>query len=251
MRTQVIIRKITFFFVISFIPILSLSQKTISGEVEISQFVHSKIYTESGITLGVNLPLTKGNISFLLQYKYGGNWETTDLKYQKVEMYSLDYHLIGGEIKYRVLDQFKLYSPTIHISLSTDIASGYRGGYLQSIGVFKNERFYSFEPSNSPQTGGLISPNQNYAYYYISTPLIASLMIGNEFKIIENLHVSLGLGFSIRSVKVGYKEWYNSQPEPKPDLKSPSALSNTDKIKMLDLKLGLSYTFPFKKISQP
>lgn len=247
MRKQKLI-KILFLYFMGFIPFIGLAQRTTSLETKVSQSGHSKIYTETELGIGVNLALKKGSISFLMHYQYGGNWETKDLNYQKVEMYALDYHLLGGEINYRILNRAKFYSPTIQVSLSTEIASGYRGGYLQSVGMYLDGREYIFEPSNSSQTGGLTNPNKNLAYYYISTPLINSIMIGNEFRIMEGFYANLGLGMSIRSIRVGYKEWHISEPEPEPVLKS---ISTPKKIRLFDLKLGLSYVLPFKNKPKP
>ncbi len=238
------LNKILFLYFMGFIPFIGLSQSTISLETKISQSVHSKIYTETELGIGVNLALKRGSISFLMHYQYGGNWETKDLNYQRVEMYALDYHLLGGEIKYRIFNISNFYSPTLCVSLSKEITSSYRGGYLQSVGMYVDGREYVFEPSNSSQTGGLTNPNKNLAYYYVSTPLIASIMIGNEFKIMEGFYANLGLGMSIRSIRVGYKEWHSSEPEPEPVLKS---ISTPEKLRMFDLKLGLSYVLPFKK----
>lgn len=239
--------------VISFllISLIGFSQNKVLGEFELSQFLHSKIYTETDLSIGINLPLKVGNISFFVQYEYGGNWKTTDNNMQEVSMYTLDYHLIGGGIKYRILNQSKFYSPTIHISALTEIASNYRGGYLKSRGYFPNEREYSFEPNNTVQIGG-DSPNKKYTYYYVSTPFLGSVLIGNEFRVLEGLFVNLGIGMSMRATKVRYKEWYSSEPEPSPNLSKTHSFDNVNWFKTFDLNLGINYTFPFKsKKPQP
>ncbi|WP_107038789.1 hypothetical protein [Brumimicrobium mesophilum] len=242
------LNNILFFYFIGLIPFIGLAQRTISLETKVSQSVHSKIYTETELGIGVNLALKKGSISFLMHYQYGGNWETKDLNYQKVKMYTLDYHLIGGEIKYRIFNLSNFYSPTLCVSLSKEIASSYRGGYLISHDWAGVSREYVFKPSNSSQTGGLTHPNKNLAYYYISTPLISSIMFGNEFRIMEGFYANLGIGMSIRSIRVGYKEWNNTQPEPDPILNANSTLLNSEKLKLLDLRVGFSYVFQFKSI---
>ncbi|RFC53093.1 hypothetical protein [Brumimicrobium aurantiacum] len=234
------------FFLLGFIPLTSFTQLKIKPVIQLFQSLHSKIITESTVGVGFNIPFNTGGVSLLFQYQYGGNWKSS-VKHQIVDMYTLDYHLLGGEIKYRLFDQSSFYSPTLSIALSTEIHSNYKGGYLDSHGIL--ERGYSFRPTNVAQDGELGGPtvgnNKWYSYYYISTPLISSFSIGNEFRVIEGLYVNLDIGISFRSIKVGYKEWHKSDPEPEPNY-IPISTEN-DRIMMFDLELGLRYVFSLGK----
>lgn len=225
------------------------SQEKVKGYIDVSQNLHSIIYTETNISFGINFPLETGSISLFGNYEYGGNWKIHSPYADRiVPAYKLDYHFLGGGVKYRILKKSKFYSPTIQLTALTEIVSHYRGNYIVR-SDFNSEGFF-FQPTNyysEPYVYGYPKGYIKEIFYYVSTPFIGSILIGNEFKIYKELNVNLGIGFSMRGVKVRYKSWNTYESEPKADISNPYSLEGISWLKILDLSFGLNYTFSFKK----
>lgn len=86
----------------------------------------------------------------------------------------------------------------------------------------------------------------NYVYYYVSTPLVISVMLGNEFRLTNGLFLNLGLGYTARAVKVRLKSWNFYSEEPPSDVSKPHQMSDVRWFHTLDLNIGLNYVFPIK-----
>lgn len=133
-------------------------------------------------------PLKIGVISLFGSYQRGGNFRKAD-----IPLYQMNYHLLGGGLKYRALNPTKIYSPTISLSALTEVAPNYGGKMLGLKHSGSNFDAFDFFPSNS---SGKIYSSENYhtqdvidqyVYDYISTPLMDVVFIGNEFKLMNSL----------------------------------------------------------------
>ena len=245
----------SFIFILILFPLFA--QNKIKGYAELSQSAHTIAYTETNLSIGVALAVGHGTFSIFGLYQFGGNW-----KNKEILSYGMNYHLLGGGFKYRILKESKIYSPTIQLSASTEVHSSYRGKYLRTHPHLID---YHFTPSNSYSTkytssGGQPSyPSYNFTYYYVSTPLVANILIGHEFRLTEGLFFNLGLGYSIRAVKVRNKSWSVKSEEPPSDISKPNSLKYDSYsfegiilkdiawMHIIDLNVGLNYTFPLKK----
>gem|GEM_PF-3046308 len=223
------------------------SQERVNGYISFSQNINRFFWLESNAVAGVLFPLKTGSISTSVIYVYGGNLPAS-FKYEKVRAYTMQYHLLGGEVKYRIRNSDKIYSPTIQLSALSDIGSTYRGKYLKTIGTITNNIHdveYYFSPANTYGTQALSI--KNFTAYYVSTPFEGNLLVGNEFKLLKGLFLNFGIGFTIRGVKIRYKEWNKGTPEPESDISDPHSLTGLKWKKEVSLTLGLNYTFSFKK----
>lgn len=242
-------KRLTILFFTFFISFSLLSQKP-KGYVALYQT--SDLFfnlTETNLDLGISFPLNRGVISFMVSYKYGGN-----VGFDSIPAYKMDYHLFGGGLKYRLLDRTKRYSPTIRLSVLTEIRSNYRGKKLGNHNYGENFEFFPWNEIGKDYhyDGSGISGVTNSAFDYISTPLMGGVFIGNELRIIKTLYLNLEIGYQFRAVRIKYKEWSGYQEEPLTPIIETHKLKTTENGKVgfahyFEFSVGISYTFPFKK----
>lgn len=231
---------------------LFCNAQQINGYVNLDQTTDFYLgSTETNFDVGINKPLKRGSFNFFVSYQYGGN-----LKYQETPMYKMTYHLLGGGLKYRILNKSKIYSPTIRITALTEIYSNYRGNHL-SFGRYGD---FIFFPSNEITPHFNISHNKGepdkllyyQTYDYISTPLVGSIFLGNEFRIFEGFNINVELGYLFRAVRAYHKKWEPNAPEPKTEIVETHRIKNsangeTEFIHYFEFGIGINYTFPFHK----
>lgn len=214
--------KIVFLSLFLIFPLISYGQKYIALITGVSEgyhplfdvFIdHTNIHLSSDFQIGVQLEFNKGCLGIAGNYQLYGNFTYFDgPNYKRVE------HLIGLNTFYR-FSKTKRFSPIIELSLLTEVGTNNK---------------------NNPPMG--------YERYYNSTPFVASLGLGYEFRIIESLNVRLMFENGIRMVQTKTLEWIGKEPEGK---KLNNLLESRpieiEYIDVMGLRLGVSYTFPFKK----
>lgn len=242
--------RITASIIFSLICSISFSQKQIGIYSELSQSFPKIMFTETNLSLGVSMPISIGMISTFIQYQFGGNYKIK--REGNFKAYEIQYQMLGGGLKYRFLSKMKLYSPTLKISAATELTSNYRGGYLYSRINAYNKEYYSFFPTRNHEIekvtyDGELYNTYNYVYYYVSTPLVLSILVGHEFRLTKGLNFNVGIGYSARAVKARLKKWGAGTTEPPSDISKTHSMQGVKWFHMIDLNLGFNYTFPIKK----
>lgn len=175
-------------------------------------------YMGTNLSIGGELATKKGNVSCSAIYQYGGGW------YNK--LYEFDYHMLGGGVKYRLLNDNKIVSPLFGMMLLTEIASDYRGKYLL---YYRPVDYFS---------------SLYDTRYYVSTPILGNITIGCDFRLTRGLHINIGFGYGYRFIKTRYDKWAFIESEM--SMKKYSVEENKQ-FHFLDVQVGLSYSFPLKK----
>lgn len=238
-------------------PMFTLhSQKRLNGYVGLSQNMSLDFTTtKSNLDFGVNYNITDASLSFYGTYAYGGvvNYNSGEYFHKDFSAYQLDYHLLGGGIKFKFRDKDKFYSPTLKITFLTEIASKYRGKELISDG-----NHALFDPTNHHYP---IFDEKNYsppkvighsALDYISTPLVGSFLFGNEFKVYNDLFINVEVGYSFRIFRYKRKKWLLGEKEPVTEITQTHSLKDTSKginefEGYLEFGFGINYFFSFHK----
>jgi hypothetical protein len=223
------------------------SQSKIKGYADFTQNTVQFSWLESRFKIGSGFQLKAGNIFTSIEYVFGGN-SPGNVYHEKISAYTMKYHALGGEIKYRGRNLDKIYSPTVLCSFLTDIGSTYRGKYLATAGAITDNShsvFLNFFPAKTYFSQALST--KNFSYYYISTPIVFDFIFGNEFKIISNLYVNLGVGITMKGISVGFKEWYKGTLEPNSNVSKIYSFNHLKWNTSFNLSFGLNYTFSFKK----
>lgn len=268
---NIIVLILTCFSMFSFAQPENNEYRSIRGYVGLKEnFQLSKsLLISSELKFGVSIPFKRSCIAVFTVYQLEGNIGLKDgyIQYPNIIRYVPSYymqnHFLGLGIQYRFRAEEKIYSPAISISFMKEFFSNYRGHYiftysLESIYLQRPNNFI-FRPSKKPATNLSYmshgsSGNSTYGtYYYVSTPLKGSLYFENEFKLIENLRIDIGIFYSFRLIKMRYKLWGENIQEPISDISNFKLKEKNlgDKrvsfMQNVSVSLGLSYTFPFKK----
>ncbi|PKR81844.1 hypothetical protein CW751_00455 [Brumimicrobium salinarum] len=262
--------RLTLFFVSLYI--LSFSQEKPSIIVDVSgsfskEIISNKaaqVYGGFNFDIGTKLNNNKNGdfiISFAYQfssnvtYSYPFDSISIDYENQKTEHFdskgnkirpykSLQrIHLIGASSKYIFREHNKKVRPFLKIAVLSEVYSNYKNGLL----VF-NEYFPKVEPSFSyidPTPGGEDpAVDYYYSHFYYSTPLVINFLGGVDIKLIKNLNLNIALGYDFRIMKVKYAEWKENDNVYDKLKTIPNENINSH---MLDVQLGLTYAFSFKK----
>lgn len=242
-------------FILLFFTITCFGQEKVNGYVELYQTVNfATTNTETNLSFGVNFNLQKGSTLLFGSYAYGGvvDCDDFDFYHKYFSAYQLDYHLLGGGIKLRFRNKDKLYSPTLKVTLFTEIASKYRGKELISGG---NRALFDPTSYHYPIFNKNYSPPKvigHAAFDYISTPLIGSFLLGNEFKIYDDLFINIEVGYLFRFFRYKYKKWLLDETEPVTEITQTHRLKDTSKGTTefegyLEFGFGINYFFSFHK----
>lgn len=221
------------------------SQSEVKVYTELSQSLHTSVFTTTNVGIGFSVITSKNMTTIFSLYQFGGNF-----KRKFSSSYEMNYHLLGGGLKYRFRSLSKKYSPTIQISSTTEIVSPYRGKFLGTFPFETND--YGLGPTNKYITQKVTYDGEsyntyNYAYYYVSTPLVLSIIVGHEFRLTKGLNFNVGIGYSARAVKARLKKWGAGTTEPPSDISETHSMQGVKWFHMIDLNLGFNYTFPIKK----
>lgn len=195
------------------------------------------VYNYTDIGLGIRKSIHNGSFNGLFLYRFGGSLIANGQK-----PYKLMSHFIGGEINYRFFNDKKV-SPMLGLNLVTEIASNYQDQYIRNYGPHGNPK-----PNWNVYHGdGFMTINYYDTYYYVSTPLIGSFIVGCDFQLTSRLNFNIALGYGFKVMNIKYKKWKEGQNEPKGDLSKTHALQNGNLLHCIDLNVGFNYTFPLKK----
>lgn len=214
------------------------SQKEIQLAVELSNtysssrfFRFSKgTYNSTRLAIGSRFNTNKGNVTLYGMYEFSGF-------VQQQSMYILQSHLLGGGINYRILNKEKRFSPFIEINASTEVITNYRGGFLDIGDLFPTD-YGGFWEKDGP-------PSQYYSAFYYSTPFVGNILLGCDVRLVDGLHLNVGAGYGLRGMKTREIYW-DEGTEPSEELRNVDP-KFTKWFNMIDIKLGISYAFSFKK----
>lgn len=243
-------KKIKLIFFAIMLCFTSFSQKDFKGYVELSQSIHTDDFMETNLKAGIIFPKTEESFSILIHYSYNGNLKGSNTG-QFVPAYIMTSHFLGFGLKHRMLNENTFYSPSISLSLQTELASEYRGKFVNE-GYQPRPKYFTSRDNKYGKSKTVYSGR-----YYVSSPLIGKFTIDNEFKISNSLHVFLGFGAYLRTFKTEGISWsidddelflgdpFDRQPEI--EISKPINFKNVKNILNFDISLGLIYKFPFSK----
>ncbi|MBN9293187.1 MAG: hypothetical protein J0G96_04320 [Flavobacteriia bacterium] len=207
-------------------------------------------------TIGFGIDIKKTNGNFRLHAAYGFNTyiEPTRETLYYIKSFSYKSHLLGLAFEYHRLNEQKRFHPFIGMSISSEIATNYKNGYIH----YKYEYFPPYPHSDVFGQGPGGGP-----YYYISyktrsyqsMPLVSTFYAGCNIKIVENLNLNLSLGYNLSLMNYKYVQWsYNGYGKPDESTVKKDYYNSlgTTPVQILVLhslavQLGLNYTFPLKK----
>jgi len=225
------------------LPTTSFLQTGVKGFVGAFQGIHTDNFMEARAELGIIFPKSIGSLSLLLAYSYNGNLEMTH-QGEKIPLYTMNSHFLGLGFKHRIFGEDAFYSPSIKFLVQTEVATNYRGGYLENLHDYRP--IITFEGKENENVG------MSYLlHYYIFSPFLLKLTVGNEFYIGKGVSLELGLGYATRAFKTGWVSWNSLDgkgADDVPDRKLSKSFSFAELRwqHLFDLSLGVRYTFPWK-----
>lgn len=230
--------KVIIFTIILLLSMNSFSQSSfklavgVSSAPSIDILETDNMYIGTSMYAGPRIDTRSGNIGLYGMYQFSTNNGSNGF-------FHLQSHFLGGKLEYRILGNEKRVSPYIEITALTEAGTNYRDGYLSIDGWY---------PEEYPMLYIDTYPSYSVTYYsrfYHSTPFAGNIMLGVDIRLIEGLHLNLGLGYGLRVVKTKFKYWKGQQDLPKEEIHKLS--TETNRFNMLEIKIGMSYAFPFKK----
>lgn len=190
------------------------------------------VYLRKGIYTGGRWKLKSGIIGIYGMYQF--------TNYNSRPSFNFDFqsHLLGGAVEYRILNANKRISPFISISLLSEISTNYKYKYLNI------DHWY---PMSEPFETTTSNPTKEYYYarFYESIPFYTSFLVGCDVILSKNLGVNLGAGYGLTQMNTKWNYWGGAKELSKEQIEALSI--NTDWFDMLDIKLGVTYTFSVKK----
>lgn len=220
-------------------PIISVSS-TNSSYVNLSTYIEHSFF---GINVkpGIKLSLNMGELFVSGSYQLSGSYNPNNFFNEKLFKYRS--HFIGGEVSYHIFKNKKRFSPYISIFLASEVSKNSKNTYLNESFGYRDYPFI-YESIFSP---GYPPKITYWSYFYISTPFIGSLTGGCVFRASKDININLGVGYGLRWMKTKYAEWQKNEDINK---KLKTISSKNDYFHLLDVQLGLSYSFPLKKTSK-
>ncbi|MCO5269113.1 MAG: hypothetical protein M9897_09485 [Brumimicrobium sp.] len=225
-------------------------------------FNHLFTTTNTTLNLGVKLIFKKTSLTPCFSYMYSGvvNFTGHQDYGQKFKAFELNSHQLGFGLKYEFLPVKSFYHPYLMINIDTEIFSSYRGKGLISTYEEKGTQV-NFSPSDIVRKKGHYAGGSHgmgkYVtdYYftnnYISTPLVGSFIIGNEFRLFENFYIEIQLGYMFRAFRYFYNQWLPGESAPPVNVVDTHRLKDTPHGTTVyehyfEMGLGLNYSFSFK-----
>lgn len=187
--------------------------------------------------LGMNLSMRKGEFNFFGNYQLSGSFIPSDFFGNLFNKNFFKYrsHFVGVGISYYFFKKNKRFAPYVSFVISSEVSTNSKLAFLNDAYGFRDYPLLS---------NGYPSPNTSYwSYFYISTPLICSITGGFSFRIGENVDINFGVGYGLRKMRTKYAEWKEDE-DVYSKLKESSIRTNY--FHMLDVQLGLTYSFSFK-----
>lgn len=198
-------------------------------------------YGLTAINLGINVKMKSGNSLFYVAYGVLYNYPVPK---EWVRGYDIISHDIGLSMEYHFTEEEKRFRPFIEIDIFSEIKSNYKNGILDNESLTSpiiRELSAETMPTSSLSTPGKVVFKNSF---YYSTPFIGSILAGCAIRLVDNLHLSLAVGYGRKMMKYKYLEWqkgddYQSMLEKRG--------TKTKNFNYVDFQLGLSYTFSFHK----
>lgn len=191
-----------------------------------------------GLGIGVQLQMQSSDLKIYSTYQVTGMDEFFDpFKYRS--------QFLGGLVEYCFNNQSKRFRPYLSLLVTSEVATNSENIYLQDDYTFHSfpyETIYSYGSHGGPPYLTTF-----FSDVYISTPFVGSLTAGCDLRIMKNLQLNLGLGYSLRIIKTKYAEW-GEEDDVNVILKSKTAENHY--FHMLNVELGFSYIFSFHKNSK-
>lgn len=249
-----------FLIVFCFISSLSLrSQVELKPVISISNTNSSYVLREAfntdyifqsfyGINskFGLEYSMNKGSFYAYGIYQYSGSYfrdSFFDYLFDG-KLFKNRSHFLGGEIEYQFYNSGKRFRPFISLMLSKEVSTNSEYAYLSEGFAF----IFSPMSYESILTSGYPIKVTYYSHFYMETPFIGSLTGGFVFRAKDNFSIKLGAGYGLRIMKTKYTEWKEDEDIYEKLKKVPS---ETHYFHMLDVQLGLAYSFSFKNKSKP
>ncbi|MBW7868711.1 MAG: hypothetical protein H3C31_10335 [Brumimicrobium sp.] len=187
------------------------------------------------IIFGIGVKLNQPKSTMVLNLAYGLNANF----YFFMPSYTFQSHLLGIAYEFQLLNKDKKVRPFARFNILTEVGSNYKNGFMLGYNPYPT---YSHTPQFNGSHGS-ISGYINSSGFYVSTPLLTTLSVGVDFKIVEEFHINIGLGSGIQAMKYKYLKW-NDGEDYKEKLKTiPEELKF---FHIINANIGLSYSIPIK-----
>jgi len=198
-----------------------------------------------GFNISIQTILKRSSIDFCFNYQYEGTTKDRELFFHTYRYYG---HLIGGSVKYTYGNEQERFRPFVKITGLNEIKTNkYHSFLIYNILTSYPEHTYV------TALGSQGNPPYVYDYssnFYESTPFVGSALLGCDFRIIDHLHATVGIGYGIRVMKTKYLEWHEWEDEVgTTDLEKllKTAPVTTHLFHLLDVQVGIYYGISFKK----
>ncbi|PKR81845.1 hypothetical protein CW751_00460 [Brumimicrobium salinarum] len=213
-------------------PFLAFSQNEETKlTVQVSQTIYMDLFSNHGslinsTTLELGADFQKKNGDIYLYFTYGFN---TSFLYRG--------HFLGGAFEYHFLKNQKKVRPYFGVSVITEVATNYKGGFLGEDSFLTND-------SHIHTSAGNNISSFNSSGFYQSMPFLGSFSVGCDFRLMKDLHLNLSVGLALQKLKYKYLEWEDHE-DYREILKGTPVKSMM--FSYVNPRLGLSYAFSFKK----
>ena len=196
---------------------------------------------------GWSKDVQKGTLSIEGIYCFNANYgnENHDFfGFDQSPSFSFKTHNFGIAVKYTFLNSDKYrFRPFAELM-------GYAPIIDKNKHRFFSESFFA-TPAPVETLGSYGSPTYEfYSNFYESTPFVGSALLGCDFRIVQHLHATVGIGYGIRVMKTKYIEWHEWEDEVgTTDLEKllKTAPVTTHIFHLLDVQVGIYYGIGFGK----
>jgi len=197
-------------------------------------------------TVGIETAFKNGNLSLFFDYEYEGTTRERELFFHTFRLYS---HFLGGGIKYTYRNEMKRFRPFIALTGLTENKTNKLHHFIDSYFDFIGYPEHTYTTALGSQG----NPPYVYDYYsnfYESTPFVGSALLGCDFRIVQHLHATVGIGYGIRVMKTKYATWEEWDDEiGTTDVEAllKTAPVTTHIFHLLDVQVGIYYGIGFGK----
>ena len=203
---------------------------------------------------GVDIKRTNGNFRLYAAYAFNTYIEPARETLYYLKSFSYKSHLLGLAFEYHCLNEQKRFRPFIGMSISSEIATNYKNGYIHYDDAYFTTRPYSNTSGSGPGGGPPYSTGYKTRSYQ-SMPLVSTFYAGCSIKIVEDLNVNLSLGYNLSLINYKYVQLvYHGYEKPDESIVKEDYYNNLKTVPIqtlilhsLAVQLGLNYTLSFKK----
>ncbi len=180
------------------------------------------LFINTTYQVGAELEFNKGSLTFSGVYNLNLINDLKDInEYRSKQLLSF----LGINTRYRILNNTKIISPTLSLSLFTEVRKKSRE-YID----YKTPRMVKNSDGN-----GII-----YNDLYLSTPFLGNISMGFQVNLYKGLSMIVEGGYGYRYVKYMTQEYRNK------DILI-STTNHSEYFQSFDFKVGFSYTFLLTK----